>query len=375
MAKILHTADCKLGSAFPDLGFAGEKVREIQKATFKRIIDLALDEKVDLFLVAGDLFASNLVSKGLVEFVLDEVGRLGEIPAVVLPGDCDAWGPDSVYHWLPFLEVPKNFYLVTLANQPLFFEKIDVSVSGIPVTSSAADESTWKELKKPEEEGHHILLVHGQPVGGKDSDAQPPFVRETAVEKAGFDYVALGHQPAWAEKSLDKGKAVNPGYPEPLDFEQEASGKVAVVKISRSRLDISSETTGSLTWVRQTVPASKLKTAAEIHEMTKKHKGEKNLCEVVLEGEAEHWLDLEKLYDDLAPRFLSLRIDDRRTYPDLRRGSREIVETTILGQYRKFLQGQWDGAEGGDHQLVAAAWTLGQTLLSKDISESAADAD
>ena len=40
---------------------------------------LALDRGVDLFLVSGNLFASNMVSRHLVDFVFQQVERLGRI--------------------------------------------------------------------------------------------------------------------------------------------------------------------------------------------------------------------------------------------------------------------------------------------------------
>ena len=60
MLRLLHTADVHLGARHADLGDAAAAQRERQFAAFEASVDLALSEKVDLFLVAGDLFDSNV---------------------------------------------------------------------------------------------------------------------------------------------------------------------------------------------------------------------------------------------------------------------------------------------------------------------------
>ena len=60
MLRLIHTADVHLGARHADLGEQASAQRERQFAAFKATIDLALAEKVDLFLVAGDLFDSNV---------------------------------------------------------------------------------------------------------------------------------------------------------------------------------------------------------------------------------------------------------------------------------------------------------------------------
>ena len=53
MLRLLHTADVHLGARHADLGEAAAAQRERQFAAFRASVDLALAEKVDLFLVAG----------------------------------------------------------------------------------------------------------------------------------------------------------------------------------------------------------------------------------------------------------------------------------------------------------------------------------
>ena len=78
MLRIIHTADVHLGARHDDLGEQAAAQRERQFAAFKAAVDLALAEKVDLFLIAGDLFDSNVQPRRSVERVAAELARLAE---------------------------------------------------------------------------------------------------------------------------------------------------------------------------------------------------------------------------------------------------------------------------------------------------------
>ena len=76
MLRIIHTADVHLGARHDDLGEQASAQRERQFAAFTAAMDLALAEKVDLFLIAGDLFDSNVQPKRSVERVAAQLQRL-----------------------------------------------------------------------------------------------------------------------------------------------------------------------------------------------------------------------------------------------------------------------------------------------------------
>ena len=99
MLRIIHTADVHLGARHDDLGEQAAAQRERQFAAFKATIDLALTEKVDLFLIAGDLFDSNVQPRRSVERVAAELKRLAEarIRTVIIPGTHDCYDRASIY--------------------------------------------------------------------------------------------------------------------------------------------------------------------------------------------------------------------------------------------------------------------------------------
>ena len=99
MLRIIHTADVHLGARHDDLGEQAAAQRERQFAAFRAAIDLALAEKVDLFLIAGDLFDSNVQPRRSVERVAAELKRLADakIRSVIIPGTHDCYDRASIY--------------------------------------------------------------------------------------------------------------------------------------------------------------------------------------------------------------------------------------------------------------------------------------
>jgi len=86
---VLHTADVHLGS--DSYGDATQQVAhdERHRRAFRRVIELAVLDQVDLVLIAGDLFDHNRVPDELVAFVQAELALLRQ-PVVILPGNHDA---------------------------------------------------------------------------------------------------------------------------------------------------------------------------------------------------------------------------------------------------------------------------------------------
>ena len=93
--KFIHFADAHLDSPFRGLSFLpSEEFNHIYQAadqSLKRIIDLALAEKVDLVLIAGDTFDSSQPSPRAQLFFAAQVKRLtdAQIQVVMIFGNHD----------------------------------------------------------------------------------------------------------------------------------------------------------------------------------------------------------------------------------------------------------------------------------------------
>jgi hypothetical protein len=99
MPSLLHLSDVHLGARHADMGDLAVQQRERQLAAFVRAIDVALAERVDAVLIAGDLFDSNAQPRRAVERVVAELGRLTSagIRVVIIPGTHDVYDARSIY--------------------------------------------------------------------------------------------------------------------------------------------------------------------------------------------------------------------------------------------------------------------------------------
>src|SRR6476620_9388390 len=81
MLRIIHTADVHLGARHDDLGEQAAAQRERQFAAFTATVDLAIGERVDLVLIAGEL--ARLVQ--------------ARIRTAIIPGTHDVYDRSSIY--------------------------------------------------------------------------------------------------------------------------------------------------------------------------------------------------------------------------------------------------------------------------------------
>lgn len=112
--KFLHTADIHLGSKS---ALGGGQIRRYLCEALKRLVGLAVHEKADLLLIAGDLFDSprvNTATSVLVTTVLNELTTAG-VRVVILPGTHDAYDSSSPYHTI---KLPENAHLITPKTPP-----------------------------------------------------------------------------------------------------------------------------------------------------------------------------------------------------------------------------------------------------------------
>ena len=87
--KILHTSDLHIGSPLT-ARLSADKIRERKGElilTFEKMVEEALFQKVRLFIIAGDLFDSEKITKSIAERVLAIIEKNASIDFLYLPGN------------------------------------------------------------------------------------------------------------------------------------------------------------------------------------------------------------------------------------------------------------------------------------------------
>ncbi|MBI3931016.1 MAG: metallophosphoesterase [Chloroflexi bacterium] len=212
--RILHTSDLHLLSL-------GDRACHSLEA----LVDLASQAKVDLVIIAGDLFDHNRVSDSLVNFVAEQLQRLpGDV--AILPGNHDCLVPGSVFDKGEPWEDCANVHIFRIPHGgTLDLPGLGVSLWGKSINSYVDNVLPLAGIPQPRGNGQwHIAVAHGYYV-----DTEPPLfpsyhITHEEITTSGWDYIALGHVITFRCICNEPVKAYYSGSPS-------LSGTVAIVDL------------------------------------------------------------------------------------------------------------------------------------------------
>lgn len=246
MPRLLHMADVHLGARHHDLGPAAAAQRERQFAAFRRAVDLAIEEKVDLVLVCGDLFDSNSQPRRSIERAVAEFKRLVErhVRVVVIPGTHDCHDESSIYRVfdLPAMAGVKAeegasapFVVLTDEQPSVAFTELDTTVHGFVFPTKRAPRSPLAGFSAATGAGRgmrfQVGLIHGAlHIPGKVEQDDVMFTAEE-VAASGLDYLALGHWHSFSQGRAGETTWAYAGAPEPLALDQAGAGQVVLAHL------------------------------------------------------------------------------------------------------------------------------------------------
>lgn len=148
----------------------------------------ARTEKVDLFLICGDLFDDECVTKDTCLAMCKEMASVPSCSFVITPGNHDPYRDNSPYKLVSF---PENVYIFSSPD----ITKIEVAgtnavVYGSAYLSDTKDAYSMATAPIIDKTKINILMHHGD-VDAVSSPYSPISLHQ--IEESGFDYVALGH--------------------------------------------------------------------------------------------------------------------------------------------------------------------------------------
>jgi exonuclease SbcD len=383
MLRLIHTADVHLGARHDDLGEQASAQRERQFAAFKAAIDLALAEKVDLFLVAGDLFDSNVQPRRSVERVAAELKRLvdAKIRTVIIPGTHDVFDRASIYRAYDLAALAGNgpdddFVTVLDPDHPsVHLAACDVVVHGKVFPTKRAPHSPLQGLDPAGEQTPatwRIGMVHGAiAIPGKtDRDEVVITTEEIAATK--LDYLALGH---WHSAQEGKAGTVTYAYagaPEPVALDQDRAGKVLLVELTEQAgartVTVEQRQVGKTRFERLELDAGAQTSQPALIESLRGRADPDLVLDVRLVGVRPDELDLDvdEIEAALANVFLKVRVRDA-SLPALTEGVLPSPDT-IVGAFIRDLEARIAELEASGAQAEAVeqrdALRLGRLLLA-----------
>ena len=380
MLRLLHTADVHLGARHADLGTQAAAQRERQFDAFRATVDLALAEKVDAVLIAGDLFDSNTQPKRSVERVAAELKRLVEarIRTFIVPGTHDVYDRASVYRAYDIAAmagaVGTDLVTVLTPERPdvhvapldavvhgRCFEAKRAPASPLSGFDAAADgRATWQ-----------IGLIHGALAIPEKTDGDDVVFTRDEIRASGLDYLALGHWHSMQQGTAGETTYAYSGAPEPVAIDQDKAGSVLLVTLDerdgKKTVTVEAKTVGRTRFEHLDVDAARAATQPALVDMINKKADKDLVLDVRLTGVRPDSLDLDvdEVTAAMSPKFLKLRLRDQST-PPLSEGPIPSAET-ILGSFIRDTEAKIAELEATDDP-AAAEWRdvlrLGRLLLS-----------
>ena len=391
MLRIIHTADVHLGARHDDLGEQAAAQRERQFAAFKAAVDLALTEKVDLFLIAGDLFDSNVQPRRSVERVAAELARLVEsrIRTVIIPGTHDVYDRASIYRAYDLAAMAGGTAATTAEQMVRILDPdhpsvqlaaLETTVHGrvfptkraphSPLQDVAADVAAARAEDAPVT--WHLGLVHGSiSIPGK-TDRDEVVITTEEIAASGLDYLALGH---WHSAQSGKAGTVSYAYsgaPEAVALDQDRAGKVLLVeldeKAGKRTIKIDERQVGRTTFAKLEIDAATVASQPALVDLLAARADPDLVLDARLVGvrRDDLDLDLDEIEVALAPSFLKVCVRDG-SLPALTEGPLPSPDT-IAGAFIRDLEARIAELEAAGSTAEAAeqrdALRLGRLLLA-----------
>ena len=256
MLKLLHTADWHLGRRFP--AFPEEAQKKLSRARMDvvaRILELARRQGVHAVLCAGDLFDDPVPAPdfwaGLAKTFHEHPI---EAPVFLVPGNHDPLTKESVWHaGHPFrASLPAGVYVVDRDDF-----SFDITPEAVlyarPCRSRAGQDDPAMALPAREAGDSRLRIgcVHGSTFDIDGYQTNFPIRRDAGVRR-GLDYLAIGDAHSFRDVTPTQSvPTVYPGTPEPTNFDEPGSGKVAVVAMFRrgSRPRVEGASVAFWTWI------------------------------------------------------------------------------------------------------------------------------
>ena len=192
--KFIHCSDLHIDSPLRGLeryeGAPVEAMRTAPRVAMKNIVELAIDNKVDLVAIAGDIFDGDWRDFNTGLFFTSQLSRLAakNIPVVLIKGNHDAVSEIS-----KSLRMPSN---VTVLNHrkpdTKHFEDLGIVVHGQSFADRDVQEDLAQQYPAAVKGFFNLALLHTSLGGYTQHDPYAPTTLDILRSK-GYDYWALGH--------------------------------------------------------------------------------------------------------------------------------------------------------------------------------------
>jgi exonuclease SbcD len=365
MLKILHTADIHLGAKFSGLGNKGASQREQLRTTFKNIIATAIDERVNIVLIAGDLFDANQQPQRNIDLVIEQFNLLGSnnIAVCLIPGTHDSLDSSSIYRKVDFAGKCSNLKIFTDENMSYKeYPEFNLTVYGKPNLSNRSYTSPLKGLKPSTSSKFHIAMAHGSLyIPEKIAEDDHVFKLEE-VKASGMNYLALGH---WHRvyNCSEKPPAWYSGPPEWIPDQRERGAVLLIDLSDAGEVKVEPKIVGLRDYDEVEIDMSEIQDLVKLKVRISEGANQDLVRKAFIRGlrDAEIIVNPEELETELGEKFFHLSIVDKSHSK-----SGEVTEDEerlIRNRFIKLMETQIENLEGEERDIAENALQYGMALL------------
>ncbi len=370
--RFIHASDFHLDTSFSASGFPsrlGHKKREAIRSTLKNILREAIEQGIDLILLAGDLFEHDRVTPDTVEFLKLQFESLGSIPVFIAPGNHDPYLQGSPYcteSW------PRNVRIFCDEQfRTVELPEAGVRVTGFGFTHTHVEDRPFLRLPVLPADAFNLVLAHGSDVTlvprGKSSHG--PFVVEEIARK-NVGYCALGHyhQQRRLANSIDGAEIWYSGIPEGRSWDEEGACGYLLGTIEGGQVRVESRISNQYPLHTLTVNCDEFICREQILDAILQRRASefdsRTILRVRLEGNLDSRLDLSyaEIEERLSDEVLHVQWEDR-THPAL---DFESIgqENTLRGRFVSSINERLERAAPEEREALDRARIYGVQALS-----------
>jgi exonuclease SbcD len=191
---LIHAADIHLDSPLRGLARIGEDAAQELRLSTRRalvnLVDLVVDRRADLLVIAGDLYDGTWHDFGTGQFFVEQMARLNDegIPVVIASGNHDAASQITRALTLP----PNVHMLDTRKPETVTFADFGAVVHGQGYAVRDMQENLAAAYPKRIPDLINVGVLHTAATGSPDHDKYAP-CSIADLQALQYDYMALGH--------------------------------------------------------------------------------------------------------------------------------------------------------------------------------------
>ena len=365
--KVLHCADLHFDTPFKELS---KEVSDTSKnellEVFKKIIDLAIEENIEVLLIAGDVFDNLTVNKNTLFFISDQIKRIKNIKVFISPGNHDPYNEKSFYSMINW---PENVYIFKGDMEFKEVKELNLIIWGAGFRNNYENETLLKSINV-ENNKINIMLLHGEIISANSkNEYNPIYIND--IYKSNIDYIALGHRHKFSG-ILKEGMTTYAysGCPQGRGFDEEGEKGVRIGEVYKGGTNLSFLPVCKRKYITKEIDITGTNNYDEvIFKLLSDLSDEeihKNFYKIILKGELKEHFNLKEsvLIEKLKNKFYYIKIiNDTSIEVNLTELSRDY---SIKGMFIAKILEKLKDASDDDKEILKLALKMGIQCLSED---------